>query len=222
MKTNGKKLIIVGAVGIAAFILWTILIQVIDVQPVGQNGTNIGFASLNTQFHQMTGVNMTLYNLTEWLSLGIVPILTCLFFCGLGLVQFTKRKSVMKVDRDILILGIYYVVIVVIYAIFEVIPINYRPIPIEGVMEASYPSTTTMVVLCVMMTVIFQAMRRLKNVMLRTVVVVITALYTAFMVYGRLFAGVHWLTDILGSIILSFGLFALYKGTVLLLEEKEG
>ncbi len=221
MKNNGKKLIIVGAVGIAAFILWTILIQVIYVQSVGPNGTNIGFASLNTQFHQMTGVNMTLYNLTEWLSLGIVPILCCVFFCGLGLVQFIKRKSVLKVDRDILILGIYYVVIVIIYAVFEVIPINYRPIPIEGVMEASYPSTTTMVVLCVMMAAIFQAKRRLKNTVLMTAVMIITALYSVFMVYGRLFAGVHWLTDIIGSIILSFGLFALYKGAVLISDEKK-
>ncbi len=212
---------IVGASGIAAFIVWTILIQVIDVQSVGQNGTDIGFASLNTYFHMMTGVNMTLYDLTEWLSLGIVPILCCVFFGGLGLVQFIKRKSILKVDRDILILGIYYIVIIVIYAIFEVIPVNYRPIPIEGVMEASYPSTTTMVVLCVMMTVIFQAKLRLKNVLLRTLVVVLTALYTVFMVYGRLFSGVHWLTDIIGSMILSLGLFALYKGAVLLPGEKE-
>ena len=59
MKSGGKKGMIWGIALLLVFILWTILIQCMDVQPVGQNGTNIGFASVNVWFHQLTGVNMT-------------------------------------------------------------------------------------------------------------------------------------------------------------------
>ena len=43
-------------------------------------------------------------------------------------------------------------------------------------------------------------------------------LFSAFMVIGRLVAGVHWLTDIVGSVLLSAGLYALYRAAVLAME----
>ena len=129
----------------------------IDVSPVGQNGTNIGFATFNTGFHALTGANMTLYTITDWL--GLVPIFICMIFGGVGLLQLIKRKSLFKVDKDIIILGIYYIIVIMAYLIFEMIPVGYRPIPIEGVMEASYPSSTTLLVLSVMPTLVEQAGR---------------------------------------------------------------
>ena len=107
MKKSGKKLLSVGMIMMVAFAIWTVLIQRVDVQPVGQNGTNIGFASLNCWFHKLTGVHMTIYNVTDWL--GLVPIFICMIFGGIGFVQLVKRKNLFKVDFDIIILGIYYV-----------------------------------------------------------------------------------------------------------------
>lgn len=132
---------------LATFVIWTALIQIVDVQPLGQNGTNIGFATFNCWFHRLTGVHMTLYTITDWM--GLVPIVVCLIFAGIGLVQLIKRRSLFKVDSDIIILGVYYGIVILAYSIFEIIPINYRPILIEGVMEASYPSSTTLLILCV-------------------------------------------------------------------------
>ena len=100
------------------------------------------------------------------------------------------------------------------------IPINYRPILIEGIMEVSYPSSTTLLVLSVMPTLIFQANRRLKNVMMKKVIQIVTILFSAFMVIGRMISGVHWLTDIVGSVLLSTGLFCIYKAGVILCEKK--
>ena len=208
-----KRNLLTGVGMIAAFALWTVLIQSFDVQNVGQNGTKIGFADFNVWFHQLTGVHMTIYTITDWL--GLVPIFICLCFGVLGLVQLIKRRSLLRVDPNILLLGVYYVLVIACYLIFEVIPINYRPVLIEGRIEASYPSSTTLLVLSVMPTLWFQANRRVSNVILRKVVVVFVVAFSVFMVIGRLISGVHWATDIIGSVLLSVGLYMLYRSAVL-------
>lgn len=215
MKKRGKKLLILGAALVAGFAIWTWLIQHVDVQPVGQKGTDIGFAAFNCLFHKLTGVHMAIYTITDWL--GLVPIVVCIVFGGIGLGQLIKRKNLFRVDRDLIFLGIYYVIVIFGYLMFEMIPINYRPILIEGILEASYPSSTTLLVLSVMPTLILQADRRIENVMIKRVICMVTVTFSAFMVIGRLIAGVHWFTDIVGAVILSAGLFYIYKASVLLL-----
>ena len=213
MKKKSKKLLFTGILLVAVFAIWTLLIQVVDVQPIGQNGTNIGFATFNIWFHELTGVHMAIYTMTDWM--GLIPIFVCMIFGGIGLGQWIKRRSLLKVDRDILFLGLYYVIVIFGYLIFEMIPINYRPILIEGFMEASYPSSTTLLVLSVMPTLTFQLKCRMKNMTVCKILSVLTILFSSFMVVGRWICGVHWFTDIIGSIILSTGLFYVYKGVVL-------
>lgn len=216
MKQHDKRGIISGTALILAFIVWTVLIQTVDVRPVGVNGTNVGFAAVNTWFHHLTGVHMGLYTVTDWL--GLVPIAVCIGFGLLGLVQWVRRRSIAKVDRDILLLGGYYLLVILGYLIFEMIPINYRPILIDGAMEASYPSSTTLLVLSVMPTLLFQVNRRAKGRTVRRMTAAFVFLFSAFMVIGRLVAGVHWLTDIVGSVLLSAGLYSLYRAAVLAME----
>jgi undecaprenyl-diphosphatase len=208
-----KRNLLAGAGLIGAFALWTVLIRWVDVQAVGQNGTKIGFADFNVRFHQLTGVHMTIYTITDWL--GLVPIFICLCFGVMGLVQLIKRRSLLRVDSDILLLGIYYVMVIACYLIFEMIPINYRPVLIEGRLEASYPSSTTLLVLSVMPTLMFQTYRRVENSLLRKAVATFVIAISMFMVIGRLISGVHWATDIIGSILLSAGLYMLYRSAVM-------
>ena len=207
-----KRNLLAGAGLISAFALWTVLIRWVDVQAVGQNGTKIGFAGFNVWVHQLTGVHMSLYTITDWL--GLVPIFICLCFGVLGLVQLIKRRSLLRVDPDILLLGAYYVLVIACYLIFEMIPVNYRPVLIEGRLEASYPSSTTLLVLSVMPTLMFQANRRVSNVIIRKAVAVFVIAFSAFMLIGRLISGVHWATDIIGSVLLSAGLYILYHSVV--------
>ena len=218
MKQHAKRGIISGTALILAFILWTLLIQTVDVRPVGVNGTNVGFAAVNTWFHRLTGVHMGLYTVTDWL--GLVPIAVCIGFGLLGLVQWVRRRSIARVDRDILLLGGYYILVILGYLIFEMIPINYRPILINGAMEASYPSSTTLLVLSVMPTLLFQVNRRAKGQTVRRMTAAFVVLFSAFMVIGRLVAGVHWLTDIVGSVLLSAGLYSLYRAAVLAMDHR--
>ena len=213
MKKNVKRLFVVGSIFLIAFIIWTVMIQIIDVQSIGQNGTDIGLATFNSWFHKLTGVHMTLYVITDWL--GLVPVLACMVFGGMGLIQWVKRKSLHKVDCDIVILGIYYLTVIFAYLIFEMFPINYRPILIDGFLEASYPSSTTILVLCVMPTLAEQTERRIEHRVVRKATSILVYCFSVFMVLGRLVSGVHWFTDIVGGILLSIGLFYIYKAAIL-------
>ena len=165
---------------------------------------------------------MTIYTITDWL--GLVPVFVCLCFGMLGLVQLIRRKRLLRVDVDILLLGVYYVIVIACYLIFEMIPINYRPVLIEGRLEVSYPSSTTLLVLSVMPTLMFQAYRRTVNPMIRKSAAVFVIAFSTLMVIGRLISGVHWVTDIIGSVLLSTGLYMLYWSAVLYTDKakKEG
>ena len=214
MKENGKRVLFSGCICIAAFVVWTLLVQKVDVQPLGVNGTDIGFATMNCWFHKVTGVHMILYIITDWL--GLVPVFVCMIFGAIGLFQLMKRKSLLKVDYDIILLGIYYVIVIFGYLVFEMIPINYRPILIAGFLEASYPSSTTLLVLGVMPTLMEQVSRRSSNGTFKGILNAFVICFSAFMVIGRLISGVHWVTDIVGSVLLSAGLFRIYKAVILL------
>lgn len=214
MEIKEKRVFLIGIVLVILFVIWTIMIQKIDVQPVGPQMTYVGFAKFNSYFHKLIGVHMGLYTLTDWL--GLVPIVVCLIFGTIGFSQMIARKSLLKVDKDIILLGIYYVIVIMSYLIFEITPINYRPIAINGIMEVSYPSSTTLLVLSVMPTIIFQTKLKIKNSFMKKVIQVGASLFMIFMVIGRLFSGVHWFTDIIGGVLLSTGLFHIYKAIVLM------
>ena len=180
------------------------------VQPY-PNGNRAGdrFATLNGFAHRLTGVNMTLYTVTDWL--GLVPVAVGLGFAVLGMVQWCRRKSIIKVDFSILVLGGFYLAVMAVYLLFETVVINRRPVLIEGFLEASYPSSTTMLVMCVMPTAQMQLHSRIRHPIFRKCVTVFITVIVLFMVIGRLLSGVHWLTDILGGAFLSAGLVFLYR-----------
>ena len=209
MEKRNRKNLLVGAVFLSLFILWTILISIIDLKAIGPNNSSVGLATLNNAFHNLTGVNLLLYNITDWL--GLVPIIFVLGFGFLGLVQWIRRKSILKVDFNILILGGYYIVVMAIYLLFEEVVINYRPILINGILEASYPSSTTMLVLTVMPTAILQFNNRFKNKALKKWISLLINAFIIFMVAARVISGVHWISDIIGGIFLSVGLVMLYR-----------
>ena len=187
-----------------AFILWTIAVKTVDVRPIGPMESRVGFAMLNQFIHNLTGNNMMLYTITDWLS--IVPFAVCGLSGMMGLAQLIRRKSLAKVDRDIIALGVFYIIVIGVYVLFEIMPINYRPVLIEGVLEVSYPSSTTMLVSCVMPTAVMQIRRRVGNLKIRKIAAAVIWAFTIFMVAGRIVSGVHWITDIIGGLLLSVSL----------------
>lgn len=214
-----KRELFIGIVMMGTFIIWTLLIQCIDVKVAGESFSKVGFATLNVWFHHLTGTHMILYTITDWL--GLVPIMVCLCFGALGFSQLVKRRSLFQVDSDIIILGAYYILVIFAYLVFETIPINYRPVLINGAAEASYPSSTTLLVLSVMPTLKYQADRRFENFLLKKSITIFITMFSAFMVVGRLISGVHWVTDIVGSMLLGFSLFMLYCAAVEMISGKD-
>lgn len=209
MKKNTKRSFLVTKVLFAAFLLWTVLVKTFDVKPIGPNNTSVGFATLNGLFHNFTGVNMKLYTITDWL--GLVPLCFVIGFAVFGICQWIKRKNILKVDFSILVLGGYYIIVMALYLFFEEVVINYRPVLINGFLEASYPSSTTMLVLTVMPTALIQFNNRIKSKRLKVTVNLLVLVFSVFMVTARLVSGVHWMSDIVGGIILSLALVMMYK-----------
>ena len=208
MKRKNRNELILSAALAAAFIVWTALVRTVDVSAIGPRGSSVGFSTLNGNVHSLVGVNMTLYMITDWL--GLVPIAVALGFAVLGLVQLIKRRSLLAVDRSIIVLGGFYLAVIAVYVLFEFVVINYRPVLIEGYLEASYPSSTTLLVTCVMPSAMMQIGSRVKNNVMRRIAYAVIITFVAFMVVGRIMSGVHWITDIIGGLILSSALVTAY------------
>lgn len=209
MKKNNRKNLCIAVAPLAAFALWTVAVRYVNVAPIGPRGSTVGFASVNGFVHRLFGVHMSLYTITDWL--GLVPVGVGMGFAVLGLVQWIRRKRIASVDYNILVLGGFYIVVMAAYILFETIVVNYRPILMNGYLEASYPSSTTLLVLCVMPTSIMQFHERIKNEILKRFIAMAIIAFMVFMVVGRLASGVHWLTDIVGGALLSAGLVILYR-----------
>lgn len=212
MKKETKKNFGMAFCMLAAFWLWTVSLCFFDVAAVGPQGSTVGFSATNQFFHQLTGVHMSLYTITDWL--GLIPIGFMMGFALLGLIQWIRRKHLLKVDYSLLILGAFYLVLMAVYLFFETVVINYRPVLIDGILEASYPSSTTMLVLCVMPTAILQWNRRIRNQNFKRWSAAVMIAFIVFMVMGRLLSGVHWLTDIIGGALLSAGLVMMYRAVL--------
>ena len=208
MKNKNRKNFRIALSLFALFLLWTAALYFVDVQPIGPQGSAVGFAALNRFIHACTGVHMPLYTLTDWL--GLVPFGVAFGFALLGLVQWLRRKRLRCVDPDLLWLGGFYFAVAAAYAVFEFVAVNYRPVLIEGRLEASYPSSTTLLVTCVMPTAFLQLRRRIQHRTLRRCVCTAIAAFTVFMVIGRFLSGVHWFSDIFGGLLLSGALVMTY------------
>ena len=209
MKKESRKNICTALGLLAAFVLWTAAIRTVDVQAIGPRESTVGFAALNRFVHDLTGVHMALYTLTDWL--GLIPLGFAAGFAVLGLIQWIRRKHILKVDYSILVLGGFYMAVLLVYILFEVFAVNYRPVLINGHLEASYPSSTTVLSMCVMSTAMTQLRSRIRNDSVKRCVTSVLSVFIAFMVIGRLVSGVHWFTDIVGGVLLSTGLVWLYR-----------
>ena len=210
MKRKNRYLI-AGISGLAAVIL-ILLIRFVDVRPIGPAGTRIGMSHLNLYVFRLLGASMLWYEITDWL--GIAAIITALLFALTGLIQLIKRRSLLKVDKDIIALGGLYLLVIGFYVLFESVIVNYRPIIMPGAFkpEASFPSSHTMLVCVIMGSASMLFNQYIKGDLLRKVLRIICFACIGVTVAGRLVSGVHWFTDIVGGILISTALLALFSG----------
>ena len=192
------------------FIVFTILVKIVDVSGIGPENSMVGFSTINLFFHRLFDVNLVWYDITKYL--GIIPFIGIFCYGVLGLFQLIKRKSLLKVDKKLIVLGIFYIIVGIMYVLFEKIVINYRPVILDGELEASYPSSHTMLAITTCMSFIIMNKYYIKNKKLLLGIDICVFILMILLVVGRLLSGVHWFTDIVGAILIStFLVYTFYK-----------
>ena len=203
MKKRRKEILLCGGL-FAIAIIYTLLVKYIDVQAIGPNDSLVGFATINNFMFNLTGVNMLWYDITYWW--GFVPLFIAFIYAIIGFIQMIKRRSILKVDKEILGLCVYYIIVIGLYIFFETYVINYRPILMDGILEASYPSSHTLLSVCICGSSLMINKYLFKNKNFFKVENIISILSILVIVIGRFISGVHWFTDIIGAILISIAL----------------
>ncbi len=205
-----KKYLKIGFIFLGIFIIFTLIIMFVDVNDIGPNNSLVGLSTINKWFSNLIGVNLELYKITDIIS--VIPIVGGLIFGFVGFIQLIKRKKLFSVDENILILGLYYILLFILFILFIKLPINYRPVLIDGELESSYPSSTTLLSYGFCLACSANMYKYINNIKLRKILHIFNMFIMIFLVVGRIISGVHWLTDIIGSTILSISLFNIYLG----------
>lgn len=192
-----------------AFVGLIVALRKVDLRPLGPRGSVVGLGSINLYVWNLWGLRPAWQVFSDWL--GCVPVLLAAGFAAFGLGQLMRRRSLRKVDADILLLGLLYLAVIVAYLVFETYIVNCRPVLLDGQLEASFPSSHAMVTVSVMATSILQFQRRVRSRGWRRGLRLFCILTIGLTVLGRLVSGVHWVTDILGAGLLSASLCLLYR-----------
>ncbi len=193
------------------FIIFTILVKTVDVHYIYKVGY-LGFytANMNVFNHVLefgrTGVLDKVTDVGLYLSIAIV-----LAFAVVGLVQLIKRKSFKKVDPIIYVLLATYVISVAFYLIFEIAKINYSPFSTPDELKASYPSSHILAFSVFLTTGVIALFHYFKaNKILIIVTYILTGLLCLVFALSRLYSGEHYLSDVIGSLLLSGIIISLF------------
>ena len=216
-----KKKFIAAAVLAAVFVLFIILVKTVGVAVIGPNGTEVGFAGLNGAISGAFGYNGFFYKLTQ--ILGYLSIVIALVFAEEGIEQLIKRKSLKAIDGEIIVTGVLYVLTAIVYLFFEIVKVNYRPVIMPGdtAPEASFPSSHTVLACVILVGAAVFCVRYLENKKLAKIFAIAFCVTAGVTVFGRILAGVHWFTDIIGGLIVSAALIVAYSAALDFVDSKK-
>ena len=191
------------------FLAVAVLVKKINVSAIGPLGSSIGLSSINGKIRDAIGYSESLYAFTE--LLGYISFAVVGGFAVYGLIQLIKRRSFKKIDRELYLLVGFYAAVLAVYVLFEIIVINERPVLMDGELEASFPSSHTMLAICILSTAAHQLYVRLSSSKAaRIVSVALCGALATLSVVCRLLSGVHWFTDIIAGIFVSAALVFAY------------
>ena len=215
-----RKKSIAAVICLLLFLFLIFALKTIDVQAIGPEGTSVGLASVNGAIHEITGVQLFWHKITSYL--GILSILLGLCFACFGLIQCIRRRSPLKTDAEILSLGCLYIILAAVYLLFEYLIINERPIIMPGDehVEASFPSSHTLLSFVILGSAMLVIGRYIHDRRISRLIQAVLGVLILVAIFGRLISGVHWFTDILGSIFLGAALLFLFAGSLDLAENR--
>ena len=211
---NKKQQVVVFSAALVCFILFallTVAVLTLDVDSIGPQESSVGLSSLNSKMRDAIPYNAFLYELTE--LLGLLALASAVVFALLGVIQLIKGRSLKAVDKDIYLLAALYVVTLASYLFFETFVVNYRPVIASGgELEASFPSSHTLLAVTFIGSAMYQILRRIKRAAIKYSIFSLGGLFMTVTVIGRLLCGVHWFTDILGGLLLGAAILFAYIG----------
>ena len=211
-----KKYICISIILFVVSIIFTLMVKNIDVNAIGPEGSSVGFSTINQKVHDTFNYNEKWYKISKYC--GMIPIMLACFYVGRGIKQLIQKKSLKNVDKRLYALGALYILFVLVYFFFEKVIINYRPILEDGKLEASYPSTHTLLAICLCGSSILISKYFIDNKIVKNVLNIFTIIIMIIIVVGRIFSGVHWFTDIIGGIIISLCMLSSFYTIILKLD----
>ena len=203
-----RKLFMATGIIFVLVLIYILLVKFYDVANIGPENSSVGFSGINSLIHKTLPYNATWYKFTKYF--GLIPVLYGVFYGLQGLAQLIKYKTLKKVDKRLLYLLVFYILVGITFVFFEKVIINYRPILEDGVLEASFPSTHTLIAVCFCASSLLISKYYIKDKKTLKAFDYATLVLMIFLVVGRLIAGCHWLTDIIGGIFISVFLVSLY------------
>lgn len=204
---KAKYYLIVCATLLVAFLALWCCVVFVDVQRVGANDTTLGLASVNLAVFLLLGQDATWDYVTDWLT--VVCILVGASVGAKAFFQAVMRKSVKKVDTELYVVLGCYLLALAFVALFEIVPVNYRPLLAQGNLQASFPSTHALICIVSVGETLFTATFRKCRKPLQLTICALFALCCVAVCLGRLLAGAHWLTDVVASVLLGGAIVAL-------------
>jgi undecaprenyl-diphosphatase len=199
---------------LAVTIVYSLLATFVDRSAIGPGGTSVGFSTINGAFAGRFGYNPAMDLVSDLMM--YLSFIVVMSFAAMGILRLIREKSIPKVGKVLIGLGVLYVLVAVIYVAFGKIPINYRPIimPDETELETSFPSTHTLVIGTVMGSAMVAWERLLSNVKLVKILKILAIVVMVVGIGARMLAGVHWLSDIAAGILFSLTLIAFYTACI--------
>lgn len=174
---------------------------------------------MNDAIFDFFGTNKTFDRISDILLVVMLAIVAG--FALSGLAQLIKRKKFKKVDSEIVSMIPSLLLLVAIYFLFDKVwVLNYRPILVNGVAEASFPSTHTLIAVTVLGMTMMSLPRYIKNRKQRILIDVLALIAMAAMAFLRVASGMHWMTDVLGGIVFGIDLVLVYGGALRVIKER--
>lgn len=148
----------------------------------------------------------------DWDLISDVILVTAFAILGalamLGLIQLISRRSLKKVDHELLMFPIPLAIMAIVYVVFEkFLILNTRP---NGSGEPSFPSTHVMITATIFFMVAVVLPRYIKSKVLCAMFDIIMLILLVLVCTGRILANMHWPTDVAGGVVFASIFAAIY------------
>ncbi|MBQ3464767.1 phosphatase PAP2 family protein [Candidatus Saccharibacteria bacterium] len=153
--------------------------------------------------------------ITDIILISAIAILGV--FAVLGLIQWIKRKSFKKVDKELRWMPLPLALMAAIYLIFDkVLPkfFDFMPTRPNGSGEPSFPSTHVMVVATIFFLVFMVLPKYVENKTMRIILEILMLAGIILTCIGRVLANMHWPLDVFGGIVFAFFFAEVYILTI--------